>query len=69
MHCNRHGRWDCTDSVCESYYSSHGYTVPQSSVGIDVTTGDLVVNTGGIGVDLTTGQAELNLGGGTDIPL
>jgi hypothetical protein len=69
MHCNRHGRLNCTDSVCESWYRSHNYSPPATSLGVDITTGDPVMNLGGIGIDLATGEIELNLGGGVDIPL
>ncbi len=53
MHCNRHGRFDCTDPVCVRWYAEHNYTVPGYTVDLD--TGDLVITVDSYTVDLDSG--------------
>lgn len=46
-----------------------GYTQPVTpTIGIDITTGDPVVNVGDAGVNLNTGQAETQVAPGVDVP-
>lgn len=43
----------------------HGYYDDTPAVGVDVATGDAVLNLGGgLGVDMRTGDLEMNVGGG-----
>lgn len=54
-----------TTVVVTDTHHHHGYYDTTPAVGVDVATGDPVVNLGGgLGVDVRTGDLEVNLGGG-----
>jgi len=61
----RYVRPATTVVVTDTHHHHHGYFDDTPAVGVDVATGDAVLNLGGgLGVDMRTGDLEVNVGGG-----
>lgn len=71
MYCRAHNVWHCQSRACVIFYRENSYSYPgMPDFGIDVTSGDPVINFGGgFGEDLRTGELEFEIAPGIDIPL